>query len=517
MLRTSPVSFVLLLLHCVLSICPSTFAQVYRPSEPAYLYSTFVEGRAFYIGDRPTDIPDKTSDYTQNFAIDLSVSWNATDPRYIPLPPADPVTGESTISSDGKFWVLGSAQSVQTYDFEAATWKTIINTPKLQTGNAGGAMTDPQTGLIYILILSKQPYMLTLDLTTKAYNPTVAPGSFRNVTEIKCAWTTRKILCYAHFDMPVGFRLDLYSYDTADGSWKDLTKEMKGQIPPPRNGFCFVPAYSGTKLAFFSGYGGAVNTLMVNDIFELDVATLTWTKGTDAAEGRYDAACGVSGDYFMSWGGRHLGDKAIKDADMTLVYNMKTKRWTNAFVAALAPAPATTATTQQAATKSFHNPSRTSTSMEDAESSTNRSPRASVIIAPILIVVVLALGTGILLRYRSRRRLSQDKNSTHDFENSLNHESAPMEAPVIDGSASHLTPSHAKNNHRNPNLTPPGPHGNKTEINDPDLDHRNLHIRPLSPHDSKAEISDGEINDLISPTAYPANTHTSANIRSDAP
>ncbi|KAF9368021.1 hypothetical protein BGX21_006887, partial [Mortierella sp. AD011] len=82
-------------------------------------------------------------------------------------------------------------------------------------------------------------------------------------------------------------------------------------------------------------YGGfassAINSSSapLNDIYVLDVATYTWTKGTSSSTdaGRAGSACAVSGDYFIVWGGNAI----LAPTSLAMVYDIKTDSWTTSY------------------------------------------------------------------------------------------------------------------------------------------------------------------------------------------
>ncbi|KAG0219550.1 hypothetical protein BGX33_002495 [Mortierella sp. NVP41] len=79
-------------------------------------------------------------------------------------------------------------------------------------------------------------------------------------------------------------------------------------------------------------FGGLTTTLLtLGDIYILDVATLTWTRGPDGGltVARFESACAVTNDYFISWGGYNNNVPTIPAT--TVVYNIKTASWTTKF------------------------------------------------------------------------------------------------------------------------------------------------------------------------------------------
>lgn len=395
--------FLFLLLGCLFH-CRSTHARPYRPVRAYSPHSSFIDGQAFYIGGGKP-FGGTTATY-QTFAIDLSMSWGTTNPKFIPLPDGIPARGRSSaISADGKQWIVGDRESVYAYDIEKETWAPIVDIPA-EVARGTGAATDPETGFIYIPN-AFPGLMMKLDLKAKAYTTLPMPPLLKDILGFNVAWSTplRKLLYFGGESIDVvKEQFYAYSYSATEG-WKDIHKEMKGQIPNPRTDSCLTPAHGGSKMLLFGGESWDGLNLFP-DIHVLDVATMTWRKGTNvgAKDKRSQAACAVSGDYFISWGG------LIVDGipDTTIVYSIKTNRWTKSFIAA---SPASTATTIRhnatvLATTSFPTLLSETPLTEDAESSTGTS-RVSLIAAPVLGVAAVTLA-GVILSYRARRRHAQN-------------------------------------------------------------------------------------------------------------
>ncbi|KAF9361962.1 hypothetical protein BGX34_006800 [Mortierella sp. NVP85] len=238
----------------------------------------------------------------------------------------------------------------------------------------------------------------------------MAPSLIKS-NEFSVAWSasSRKLFFFGGdtgSSVTIG-SFNAHSYDQA-GGWKDLTKDMKGTIPTPRKASCLVSAYGGTKLIYFGGY--TMDRVELRpEIFSFDVATLTWTSGTipPKKDQRGEAACGVSGDYFITWGGiGGLDETGLKDT--TAVYNMKNNLWTSNYVAAPVSATSTLSNSIPSSTSSG-GPSGTPTS--SSGNSSDNSHRTIVIVAGVLGVVVAALVVCAFLLYRRHRRSHLQDNA----------------------------------------------------------------------------------------------------------
>ncbi|KAI8356945.1 hypothetical protein B0O80DRAFT_302838 [Mortierella sp. GBAus27b] len=502
MLRpSSPISFILLL-YCFMS----THAQAYQPVDIGNLYSSFREGQALYIGG---------GDPLPGVSVDLSVSWNASKPKYQFIP-AGTVTkaGVSTMSSDGRYWIARNSMSIEAYDTEESKWTTLVATTTFvkNPNDLGGAVTDLETGLIYIQAVN-QP-MMRLDLTTKEFIAVpgpIPPGLARSPCQPVWSTRLRKIFCLVDTVQGPASSI-LYTYSTVDG-WKDIKSELKGQGPGQGIHYCMVPAYGGSKLIVY-GHG---------EIYELDVTTMSWMKGPDVVKGQISlyAACAASGDYFIAFGNEvNLADGNQGKEIVPLVYNMKTKRWTDTFIATPAPS------TSRRATITRSSPTSSPTVTETPSMDNGKGTRVTDIVVSIVVLAVVAIAIGIFLGFHSRRRRAQNKDTDNDSGEGSHRDSSSMESSLADGLATngaarnpHPTPSNPQtkkeeispayyaDNYKNPHLALPNRQINREEIS-PDFctdNHRNPHPIRSDLDGTKTEIKDDDF--LLS--AYPNNPHTS--------
>ncbi|KAF9128430.1 hypothetical protein BGW39_005054 [Mortierella sp. 14UC] len=110
-------------------------------------------------------------------------------------------------------------------------------------------------------------------------------------------------------------------------------KAGKGDVPMGRYGHCMVEAYNGTKMVLFGGT--TQENVTTGEVFVLDVATLTWTKGKATggaamSASRMFASCAVTNEMFVAYGGVTV-DHGTKGWSMVkeplVVYNLKTGEW----------------------------------------------------------------------------------------------------------------------------------------------------------------------------------------------
>lgn len=201
--------------------------------------------------------------------------------------------------------------------------------------------------------------------------------------------------------------LHMFSYNDTDG-WYNLTRVARGEIPEPRQSACLVSAFRGSKMVLFGGYiRDKVRAL--HDIHILDVDTMLWTRGPDAPvkEQRAKAACAVSNDHLIAWGGELRMEDCYRPQNSTIVFNLKTNKWTSTYSATPDPATSRNATT----TTSTLTPS-TSASPTEAPLTSRLSLDAIVAVAALGIAGVTLAG-GAFVLCRIRRRHSQKIQQNH--------------------------------------------------------------------------------------------------------
>ncbi|KAG0218145.1 hypothetical protein BGX31_011671 [Mortierella sp. GBA43] len=266
------------------------------------------------------------------------------------------------------------------YHFKSRTWNQIVleSTIGDALGHLDGSIhqsaTDPDTGIIYMLFGGGQigggndgnlwaqtptsTMLFTIDTRTRTF------GRAKNVPPTLAvdgiAWNTyRKDLLYSSSSSNGNDKSNptdpsypaLLAYNPNDG-WRELdaitnpaTTAMARSWPIHRKGACFVPAYGGTKMVLFGGLREEDGSAL-NDIYILDVKTLTWTKGPNISRmnARGYSTCAVSGDNFIAWGGirslSHRSDHGQGDgdtvttttvADAVVVFSLRSWTWVSRY------------------------------------------------------------------------------------------------------------------------------------------------------------------------------------------
>ncbi|KAF9407259.1 hypothetical protein BGZ76_006147 [Entomortierella beljakovae] len=279
----------------------------------------------------------------QTFSIDLSTSWSIHSPVYTQLPSM--VTGTQIPSAliDNEIWyvISGGTNSGAVgyeYNITSQSWRTL--SPQLNITEKGrSAVYSPITRRVYVPNGSRRSLepsvLLIYDYDSGSYFDVDMPPVISDIINYSSAWapTIQSVLVFGgKLGNTWNTRNGLFAYSSVDG-WEN--RITYGAIPPERAMACLVSAYSGSKMILFggttSGSDPLSNGVIYGDIYILDVATSTWTKGTNAPAalgGVYGHICAYSNDQLIVWGGYSV-ESTTNDA---FVYNLKTSTWTDKFV-----------------------------------------------------------------------------------------------------------------------------------------------------------------------------------------
>ncbi|KAK3806634.1 MAG: hypothetical protein J3Q66DRAFT_421306 [Benniella sp.] len=297
---------------------------------------TSLEGRGLYI--QSGLVADKQAHYSnQTFMIDLSKSWNANNPSIKRL--ADGYLSNyfpSGISSDGKSWYVLKGDQGVLYNTTANTWTEKFRLYIQGAASLTGA-TDQANDMLYIPFAfpnaNRRIAMLRINLRNGDTDSDNRPFSLSVQNRYATAWNPlRKSLIY------VGTS-GVFEY-TWEKGWKPFFN--KGLDTIHLYGSCLVSVSGGKKMAL---YGGVTqdDKGTTADLYILELSKKGkegWTKvPVDAKKkslySRKGAACGSSNDQVIIWGGSATTglDKPVCPSQRTIVFNTKTMKWTDRYVA----------------------------------------------------------------------------------------------------------------------------------------------------------------------------------------
>ncbi|KFH63664.1 hypothetical protein MVEG_10358 [Podila verticillata NRRL 6337] len=330
--------------HHISSLLPILIhaQSIWKPSPAYHVNSVFIEEKAFYItgGYNNTD----SSIANQTFLIDLSKSFNTSDPPYTKLKDA-PSLGRvpNTLLQNGQDWFFSGIDIRATvYNLPSQTFSTWANQGSTKKIDFASGATTPVTGKFMIPTASDTDI---LQFGTEAY---VGGYSFSGKTQPNEISTSRLysiapsqsdqavFVLAGYFDSTNTSSSALFRFNSSNSTWTLVV--TGGDAPTPRQGACMVPAYNGKELVVFGGFPVAsLNNVTdmpgdgFSDIYVLDVANKKWTKGksggTDRARGGH--VCAVTRDTLLIWGGKPNASQS--PPDLLLAYDLSSNTWRDTF------------------------------------------------------------------------------------------------------------------------------------------------------------------------------------------
>ncbi|KAF9551854.1 hypothetical protein EC957_004177 [Mortierella hygrophila] len=323
----------------------------YNPTPLYSVHSVFVEGGALYVHGGLPSVTGVSSG--QTFSLDLSVAWKTSQPAFKQLSTGIPSSSiTSALLQDKDSWILINGKQFIFYTIGKDQWNSPVTLTELNPTPGFPAVTDMSSGLVYFVngfvvpgastaAVGTIPMMMMLKKSTIGY----AFSSMGTSTEFSIVdsgyascWSTLRKSILLHGGLagsPVAiYQKTLYEFNTTTTTFAFATINDNGEIPTARSGHCMVEAYDGTKIVLFGGVDQTSAGL--SDIYILDVATLKWTAGKTggAGVGRAYAACAVTNDRFVAWGGatRINGDfVAVAATNATVVYDFIQDKWITTF------------------------------------------------------------------------------------------------------------------------------------------------------------------------------------------
>ncbi|KAF9201935.1 hypothetical protein BGZ49_007866 [Haplosporangium sp. Z 27] len=402
--------------------------QSYQPLVTFAASSTFIEGQAIYIlgGVVVANVsPTSVNFIQQSFMIDLSQPWNTSNPVYKQLPNGPEATAyAASLSPNGQDLFTLANGTIYMLDLKSSSWSPILTNPNISRSNGLSAVTDPNAGMVYVPygynsidnLNSTSTSMLVINLNTKVVNSIPIDPRLDSSYFYATVWSAQYSSMFILSSGPSG---NLFTYTSALG-WKNITSN--GYNPSPRSSSCLVSAFGGSKLILFGGIDLAGATSL-NDIYTLDIHTMTWTRGPDVDEtnGRGFAACAFSNGNFIVWGGANaVNGNAVVPRDNVLVFDTIVGNWTTMYNPLLSPSNSTT---------------NSSTSNNNSPNTTAKNGSHTVIIAcvvAVIIIVMIIIAAVMFYRRQSRRAQVSPSFYNNNAEKSMYPPSSmPVNSPMV--------------------------------------------------------------------------------------
>ncbi|KAF8975261.1 hypothetical protein BGZ46_009292 [Entomortierella lignicola] len=434
----------------------------FQPILTTYASSVYIENKALYIlggntyNKNHNNAPHQSSSTSeQTFMIDLSVSWNTKNPtiRELACGP-NGSSMPSTLSSDYKNWfVVSNDNKGYLYDIDSNNWTEVL-TIKNRVKGGSTAVTDPTTGLIYILDSSfstttpsknnnnknKNVNIInnniwTVNITTKTVDKLKIGNNARGLISSTTTWSQSKksIISFGNAGTSNGGKLTTFSPITA--SWRDLT--TTGDVPSMRIGGCLASTSCGSSVVYFGGFtNGQGKTTAYSNIYILNTTTMVWKKGPDASNvnRRGGASCAISNNQFIAWGGSN-SENSDDIQNSVLVYNLKSNQWSSSYKSSSHSNLVNITATTSAVTTSVVSPTPSLSNSNSTSLSANASLYGSsghvvLLVIVLLAVVLFAIGGLVFYCVRKERKASNryaDEYYGHDPASSLTLNAAAIE------------------------------------------------------------------------------------------
>ncbi|KAK3812907.1 MAG: hypothetical protein J3Q66DRAFT_403135 [Benniella sp.] len=316
------------------SLILSAHAQSFQPECTARATYSSLEGRGLYIQG---GLFKPRASTPQAFMIDLSESWDINTPKCKNLPVGwGQYHSPSGITSDGKLWTVLIGFYGVRYNAMSNNWSAIFQFDAYSISLVIGA-TDHKTDMMYIPFgyanADRSKGMLRVNLKTGDTTSDRRSYPISQQEQYATAWNPlRKSVIYVSQD-------GVFEY-TWEKGWKPFFS--KGLDALPGWDSCLVSVSGGTKMALFGGISKDP-TVAIGDIYILDLTKQgkeRWIKAPvdfkqKSQIARYGAACGSTGDQVIIWGGNTLTsfDQFQCPKQRTLVFNVKTMKWTDRYIA----------------------------------------------------------------------------------------------------------------------------------------------------------------------------------------
>ncbi|KAK3809143.1 MAG: hypothetical protein J3Q66DRAFT_353064 [Benniella sp.] len=357
-----PVTITLLTLTLAFLFCalssPSVLAQKF--SYDGDKCNAFVEGQEFYLVG---------GFLRQKFILDLSVSWNTSDPVFREIKGGPVIEGYGcATTNNGELFVL-SVGAGFVYNPRSKSWTGFENPNFANSVSPEFAVTDPETGIIYVKESNRnfngETTMYSVDLRTQTVNTLKVYVPEEAVAGV--AWSA-----FLKSMVVVGRPVSLFTpsklTESSDGWSSFIALGQTGDFPTP---LCTVSAYGGSIMVFLAEDYNAFKKTRTTSVYTLDVAKQTMKKGPFAPIPAVDwdnPACAASGDHFIVWGGMLAGERYLKKP---LVFNIKTEKWVSRYTPPPPPPPRPTTSTLQPSqtptqqTNTISGPGNTSSSIKN--------------------------------------------------------------------------------------------------------------------------------------------------------
>ncbi|KAG0272435.1 hypothetical protein BGZ95_011815 [Linnemannia exigua] len=386
----------------------------------------------FYIIGGLNSTTNGTLPLDQFFSLSLTTSWSTTAPAWTKLSSIGAPKQRifpATFSKNQKSLIVfraGEPDYIRRYIVASGNWSPSSVTLTYGSREGVGAVTDPNTGLVYVARgytdaaeRSVDVYNVDRDTLSEVPLP-LATEALAQRTYYGNVWCQpRKSILYfggyALETQPAPTSPVITEFSPSNQTWTTMT--TTGEPPSLRADHCMTISEDGTRMVVYGGSPTDKTIPMSGEVFMFNTLTRTWTKGLSGPPRAY-ATCTIAGDQLLIWGGTTL-DKTVAPAEV-LIYNMASATWIKSYTP-----PAWYLDPSATATSAGSVPGTPNPDSEGSSSSNKVGPIVGGIVGGL--VLVLAVVFFLFWRRRQQRR-KQEQHQTeksvasydHDNTNNIN-------------------------------------------------------------------------------------------------
>ncbi|KAF9572720.1 hypothetical protein EC968_009535 [Mortierella alpina] len=295
--------------------------------------------------------------YGQFFSLDLAVDWNTTTPAWTQLNDGPQQNIYPAVFSADQQTMITFHSGGATFAYRYSVAKGLWTASTLQVQYGGyqgvGAVTDPNTGLVYLAggyTDGSRNTMNIYNFNTDTIADSAMPAAstvFPNRAYYTNVWSQKRgsILYFGGYNTtlkPIPNGNVVSEYVPSTQTWTTLS--TTGTPPTMRADHCMAStlntdSFSSRMVSSADDDGSQVivyggrpvgNAPFSGEVFILDTVNLVWRQGTPGPPRLY-TACTVAGDQLIIWGGVDGND--VVAPGPAYVYSISTNNWITQYVA----------------------------------------------------------------------------------------------------------------------------------------------------------------------------------------
>ncbi|KAF9953967.1 Multiple epidermal growth factor-like domains protein 8 [Mortierella alpina] len=280
--------------------------------------------------------------YGQFFSLDLAVGWNTTAPAWKQLSDGPQQNIYPAVFSADQQTMITFHSGGATFAYRYSVAKDLWTASTLQVQFGGyqgvGAVTDPNTGLVYLAggytdgsRNTMNVYNFNTDTIAEETPMPEASSVFPNRAYYTNVWSQKRgsILYFGGYNTtlkPIPNGNVVSEFVPSTKAWSTLS--TTGTPPTMRADHCMASNDDGSLVIVYGGRPVG-NAPFSGEVFILDTVSLVWKQGTPGPPRLY-TTCTVAGDQLIIWGGVD-GNDVVALAPV-YIYSISTNNWITQYV-----------------------------------------------------------------------------------------------------------------------------------------------------------------------------------------